>query len=66
MRLTFLCSNGNYTTPGRPASGYLVEHGDTRVWLDTGPGTFAALQQVTDPWELAAVLVSHQHADHCT
>ena len=43
MRLTVLGSSGTWPTPGRPASGYLISHEGTRVWVDAGPGTFMAL-----------------------
>lgn len=66
MRLVVLGSSGTYDTPGRPASGYLVEHQSTRIWLDAGPGTFAALQTVTDYVTIDAVVISHSHPDHCT
>ncbi len=63
MRLTVLGSNGTYPTPGRPASGYLVDDGDTVLMLDCGPGTFPALLargEIPD-----AIVVTHRHGDHC-
>ncbi len=66
VQLTILGSNGTYSTPGRPASGYLVRQDGTQIWMDAGPGTFAALQTVTDFVSLDAVILSHVHADHCT
>jgi ribonuclease BN (tRNA processing enzyme) len=65
MRLHVLGSSGTWPAPGRPASGYLVEHRDTRVLLDAGPGVFAALCDRMEPGNLAAVVVSHTHPDHC-
>ncbi len=65
MRVTVLGSNGTYPTPGSPTSGYLVEHDDTKIWTDAGSGTFAALQAVCDPWDLDAVILTHEHSDHC-
>lgn len=65
MRLTVLGSNGTYPTPGRPASGYLVEQRETRVWVDAGPGTFAALQEFMPFREVDAIVISHIHPDHC-
>lgn len=65
MRVTILGSNGTYPTPSRPTSGYLIQQEGTTVWMDTGSGTFAALQTVTDFAALDAVIVSHVHADHC-
>lgn len=65
MQLTVLGSNGTYPTAGRPASGYLVSHGDTRLWLDAGPGTYQALAGEMDPRDVTGVLLSHRHPDHC-
>ena len=62
--VTVLGSATPYPRPGNPCSGYLIRHGATRIWLDAGPGTLAALQEHTTPDELDAVWVSHLHADH--
>lgn len=64
MRLTILGSSGTYPVAGRPASGYLIEQGDTRVWCDAGPGTFTALP--IDAALVDAVVLSHRHPDHCS
>lgn len=50
--------------PGRPASGYLIEQSGTRVWCDAGPGTFVELP--VDSYMIDAVVISHQHPDHCS
>ena len=63
MKLSVLGSAGTYPVPGRPASGYLVEHENTRVWCDAGPGTYLALP--IDPKLVDAVVLSHEHPDHC-
>ena len=65
VQLTVLGSNGTYGTPGRPPSGYLVEHEGTRLWMEAGPGTFAALQDRVDPGEVDGIVLSHAHGDHC-
>jgi ribonuclease BN (tRNA processing enzyme) len=65
MRLRVLGSNGTYPTPGRPASGYLVDHEGTAVMLDCGPATLGALQALMPPARLSAVVISHGHGDHC-
>lgn len=49
---------------GRPASGYLVERSGTRVWCDAGPGTFVSLP--VDSYMIDAIVISHQHPDHCS
>jgi ribonuclease BN (tRNA processing enzyme) len=65
MRLIVLGCSGSGPGPTSPASGYLVEAGDTRLVLDLGNGTFGALQRHLDPWELSGVAFSHLHPDHC-
>lgn len=65
MRLTILGCNGTYPTPGRPSSGYLIESDSATVWLDCGTGTFASLQEHIDPTRLDAIVISHEHVDHC-
>ncbi len=66
MQMTVLGSSGTYPAAGRPASGYLVEQGGATIWMDAGPGTFAALCARAEPGELDAVIVSHRHPDHCS
>jgi ribonuclease BN (tRNA processing enzyme) len=62
--LHVLGCDGSWVGPGGAGSGYLVRAGGTTLCLDTGPGTFAHLQQVIDPATLDAVLISHHHPDH--
>ena len=68
LTLTVLGCDGSHPGPGGAGSGYLVRHWDsgTTLWLDAGPGTFAALQQFTDPRSLSGIVLSHQHDDHWT
>lgn len=65
VRLRVLGSNGTYPTPGHPASGYLIDQAGTLLWVDAGPGTFTALQQVAAPHRVDALVISHIHGDHC-
>ncbi|GEC04278.1 MBL fold metallo-hydrolase [Streptomyces spinoverrucosus] len=62
--LTVLGTASPHPQPGRPCSGYLVRGAGAEVWVDAGPGTFAALQRHTDPARLSAIWISHLHADH--
>lgn len=64
MQLRVLGANGTYPTPGHPSAGYLVTDGNAALWVDAGSGTLAALQELMDPTDLTAVIVSHAHVDH--
>jgi ribonuclease BN (tRNA processing enzyme) len=65
MRLRVLGSSGGYPSPDNPNSGFFVEEGETRIWMDAGTGTFAQLQRIADFTRLTALLLSHVHPDHC-
>ncbi len=65
MRLTVLGSTAGAPSRTNPASGYLIEHGKTSIWLDAGTGTFMELAKRIDPGSLDAVVISHVHVDHC-
>lgn len=65
MLLDVLGSSGTYSTPDRPASGYLVTEGATKILCDAGFGTFGELMRRTTPDQLDAVVLSHRHPDHC-
>jgi ribonuclease BN (tRNA processing enzyme) len=65
MKLTVTGCAASYSrTPGLASSSYLVEHGSTRVVLDLGQGSFAEAWRHTDFADVAAVFISHMHADH--
>jgi ribonuclease BN (tRNA processing enzyme) len=66
VELTVLGCSGSYGSPeGGACSGYLVREGDTALWLDCGNGTFGALQQHLPVEDLTAVVLTHEHPDHC-
>lgn len=79
LTVTVLGCDGSHAGPGGGASpgragvgsgagsGYLLRWWPTgtAVWLDAGPGTFAALQRACDPTTLSAVVLTHRHRDHC-
>ena len=66
VELTVLGCSGSYGGPdGGACSGYLVEEGDTRVWIDCGNGTFGQLQRRLAVEDLTAVILTHEHPDHC-
>jgi ribonuclease BN (tRNA processing enzyme) len=63
--LSVLGSSGGSPTRTNPASGYLLECGETTLWIDAGTGTFMALAAHMDPGTLSGVVISHTHVDHC-
>jgi ribonuclease BN (tRNA processing enzyme) len=66
MRLTVLGSGTAVPVPDRFPAGYLLEHRDSKVMVDCGPGTLRRLAQAgVSPNELDAVLLTHYHTDHC-
>ena len=64
MRLTVIGSGPAAPQPDTPASGLLVEAGETRVLIDCGLGVVGALRRLIDPTTLSAVVIGHMHADH--
>ena len=65
LSLTVLGSSGSYAAAGQACSGYLVRSPSTTVWLDAGGGTLANLQSHVDLLDVDAVVLSHEHPDHC-
>jgi ribonuclease BN (tRNA processing enzyme) len=66
MELTVLGCSGSYGGPnGGACSGYLVRSGSTSIWMDCGNGTFGHLQQHVAAEDLTAVVITHEHPDHC-
>ncbi|MGI8983154.1 MAG: MBL fold metallo-hydrolase [Acidimicrobiales bacterium] len=64
--MTVLGCSGSYAGPGGACSGYLLDDGTTRLWLDAGPGTLANLQRHIAFDDLDAIVLSHEHPDHWT
>ncbi|HEX6312907.1 MAG TPA: MBL fold metallo-hydrolase [Acidimicrobiia bacterium] len=66
MDLTVLGASGSYGSgAGGACSGYLVQAGGAAVWIDCGNGTFPNLQQHLPVDALDAVVLTHEHPDHC-
>lgn len=65
LAITVLGSSGTWPSAASGCSGYLVSAGDTRVWVDCGPGSFSALQHHCELADVDALVVSHEHPDHC-
>ena len=64
MRLTILGKSPSWEDAGGACSGYLIEEGDTTLLLDCGNGVFSKLRHFHDYCDVAAVVISHMHADH--
>jgi ribonuclease BN (tRNA processing enzyme) len=64
LGVTVLGCCGSFPGAGGACSGYLVDDGTTRVWLDAGSGTMANLQRHVALGDVDALVLSHEHPDH--
>jgi len=64
LNLTVLGCSGTYAAPGGACSGYLVDDGETHLWVDSGSGTLANLQRHLSFDAVDAVVLTHEHPDH--
>ncbi len=64
MKLTVLGASAVQPNPGGACAGYLIDCGGGSILVDCGSGVAAHLQQLTDPSQLGAIIVSHPHPDH--
>jgi ribonuclease BN (tRNA processing enzyme) len=64
VKITVLGKSPSWQDAGGACSGYLVEHGGHTVLIDCGNGVFAKLRQFVDYVDVAAIVISHLHADH--
>jgi ribonuclease BN (tRNA processing enzyme) len=65
VRLTVLGSSAAWPAPGGAASGYLLEHDGFVAALDLGTGALANLQLHVPHESLGAIVLTHEHMDHC-
>ena len=65
MEVVVLGSSAAWPDAGRAAAGLLLRHEDYSVALDLGPGTLSNLQRHLPHEQLDALLVTHEHLDHC-
>jgi ribonuclease BN (tRNA processing enzyme) len=64
MRVTVAGCSPAWPNPGSAHSGYLVDHGQSSVLLDCGPGVLARLRE-RDGWpDPDAIVITHFHLDH--
>lgn len=65
LTLTILGSAAAWSVrPGRPSSGYLVEHPEGALVLDLGQGSLGSLFGRREPTTLSGIAISHEHGDH--
>lgn len=65
MTLTTIGFWGAYPELDEPTSGYLIQTDETNLLLECGSGVLSKLYDFIDPNELDAVVVTHEHMDHC-
>jgi len=65
VKLTAVGCSGSMPGPDSTASCYLVAYSGYRVVLDLGNGSLGALQSHVSLDDIDAIVISHQHADHC-
>ncbi|MER8105946.1 MBL fold metallo-hydrolase [Kitasatospora sp. NPDC094016] len=64
-RLTVLGTCGAWPEAGRGASGFLLEYDGFRLALDLGYATLPRLLDHCAAEDLDAVVITHEHPDHC-
>ncbi|MEH7180823.1 MBL fold metallo-hydrolase [Neobacillus vireti] len=64
MKLTIIGYWGGYPKKNGASSGYLLEHNGFNLLIDCGSGVLSKLQNIIEPEELDAVILSHYHPDH--
>jgi ribonuclease BN (tRNA processing enzyme) len=62
--LTVIGFWGGYPKQNAASSGYLLEQDGFKLLIECGSGVLAKLQNIIQPEELDAVLISHYHPDH--
>lgn len=65
MLATIIGCSGSFAGPQSAASCYLIEAEGFRLVLDLGNGALGALQRHSGLYDIDAICLSHQHADHC-
>ena len=65
VKITVLGASGSWPDRGTALSGYLIEEDGFSLWLDCGSGTMANLQKHIGIGDVDAMLITHEHADHC-
>jgi len=64
-QITVLGSCAAFPEPSRACSGFLLDWDGYRLVLDLGYGTFPRLLTRCPEGDVDAVVVTHEHPDHC-
>ena len=64
MKLTVIGFWGGYPKKNAASTGYILEHEGFRLLIDCGSGVLAKLQNIIEPEEIDAAIISHYHSDH--
>jgi ribonuclease BN (tRNA processing enzyme) len=64
MKLTVIGFWGGYPKRNEASSGYLLEHEGYHLLIDCGSGVLSMMQNLIEPEQLDAVILSHYHPDH--
>jgi ribonuclease BN (tRNA processing enzyme) len=65
VELIVLGANGTWPQEGGALSGYLLRQDGFNLWVDCGSGTMANLQKYVRISDVDAMIITHEHADHC-
>jgi ribonuclease BN (tRNA processing enzyme) len=65
VELIVLGANGTWPQEGGALSGYLLRQDGFNLWMDCGSGTMANLQKYIGISDVDAMIITHEHADHC-
>jgi ribonuclease BN (tRNA processing enzyme) len=65
VNLIVLGACGSWPDQGTALSGYLIQHEGFNLWVDCGSGTMANLQRHITIADVDAMIITHEHADHC-
>jgi ribonuclease BN (tRNA processing enzyme) len=65
VKITVLGSCAAWPEPGRACAGFLVEHAGFRLVMDLGFATLPRLLALCPNGAVDAVVITHQHSDHC-
>jgi ribonuclease BN (tRNA processing enzyme) len=65
VELIVLGANGTWPQEGGALSGYLLRQDGFNLWVDCGSGTMANLQKYIGIGDVDAMIITHEHADHC-